>query len=728
VDTVFIFMAFAALYRCTYSHSLSLLTFNAVCASFLQDNDDTYTHTELSVTEGTVGEGEGEGNPRSTCSPVAVRCSGLGVGVEGMVRGVLQWGAEAVKSRYRELLGACESLYRRHSSSTARSTDSSIVAERGRGTGGGRGSIELPDTADHADTDIDIEAADTDRGKWNGNGNVTRNRVCAGADGQSARDLGDGKGAYESFSQSEGFETDGETRNIKTFRPHKTGDEDRVHGILRIVVTDSGAGISEEDQLLLFKGIVQFHPELLQAGGGSGLGLWITSSIVQMHSGSIKVRSGGAGNGSTFTVEIGMQRSLSAQATYAAAVEAAEAEAEATAGIYGAMGRGSRDGVGDGDGDEDGPAFPFPYPLSQMGTVRIIHGRSSSSDTKNYTDCKGTVDIIKVEEDESCQASDKRLLINGKHFSTSMPPSPHCVMCVPLSPVVTGPIDSTWIERGSGDGITHGDGLGHVHVAADSVEFLNRSIPGYPTGTAAANPLHRTPLPPLSRSTGSRSRSAASSFSSSSSLPTHHPIKSALEVMRGTSSFNSSTNSNSIKSDGGGDCVYDVLVVDDSSLNRKVLLKLLRTAGCTCEEASDGQQAVDRVKERLSRTGTGTGEDKIEYDAILMDFVMPVMDGPTATQIIRGLGYTGPIFGVTGNTLESDVMHFMAHGVNAVLPKPFDFAEFKSLMADKDKAGGAGSGHLSSSSSPKCDTPTRPHLHPHSAPPRSRHRALTLTI
>ena len=47
------------------------------------------------------------------------------------------------------------------------------------------------------------------------------------------------------------------------------------HGMLRISVLDSGAGISPENQKRLFHEIVQFNPEILQAGGGSGFGLYI---------------------------------------------------------------------------------------------------------------------------------------------------------------------------------------------------------------------------------------------------------------------------------------------------------------------------------------------------------------------------------------------------------------------------------------------------------------------
>ena len=56
---------------------------------------------------------------------------------------------------------------------------------------------------------------------------------------------------------------------------------------------DTGAGISKENQRRLFTEIVQFNPEILQAGGGSGLGLWISKGIVDLHDGTIRVYSAG---------------------------------------------------------------------------------------------------------------------------------------------------------------------------------------------------------------------------------------------------------------------------------------------------------------------------------------------------------------------------------------------------------------------------------------------------
>ena len=85
-------------------------------------------------------------------------------------------------------------------------------------------------------------------------------------------------------------------------------DGDLVSGVLIIEVRDSGAGISEENQRRLFKEVVQFNPELLQNGGGSGLGMCISKGIMDMHGGSISVHSPGEGRGSVFTLRLPMMR------------------------------------------------------------------------------------------------------------------------------------------------------------------------------------------------------------------------------------------------------------------------------------------------------------------------------------------------------------------------------------------------------------------------------------
>ena len=83
---------------------------------------------------------------------------------------------------------------------------------------------------------------------------------------------------------------------------------------------------------------------------------------------------------------------------------------------------------------------------------------------------------------------------------------------------------------------------------------------------------------------------------------------------------------------------------------------------------------MDKVKEKGLTT----------YDAILMDFVMPVLDGPDATKAIRDLGYIGPIIGCTGNTLDMDLLRFKESGCDRVIGKPFEsdlFHEFMDVLA-----------------------------------------------
>jgi signal transduction histidine kinase len=75
-------------------------------------------------------------------------------------------------------------------------------------------------------------------------------------------------------------------------------------GSIVISVKDTGAGISVHNQKSLFQEGIQFRANQLQAGGGSGLGLWITKGIVELHRGIITALSEGEGLGTIFTLEL----------------------------------------------------------------------------------------------------------------------------------------------------------------------------------------------------------------------------------------------------------------------------------------------------------------------------------------------------------------------------------------------------------------------------------------
>ena len=109
---------------------------------------------------------------------------------------------------------------------------------------------------------------------------------------------------------------------------------------------------------------------------------------------------------------------------------------------------------------------------------------------------------------------------------------------------------------------------------------------------------------------------------------------------------------------------HHILVVDDAITNCKILVRMLERAGHTCVVAHNGQEAIDAY------TTNQEHGSSIPFDTILMDFEMPVMNGPDATKHLRDMGCTATIIGVTGNVLAEDVSYFKSHGADYVLPKP----------------------------------------------------------
>ena len=118
-----------------------------------------------------------------------------------------------------------------------------------------------------------------------------------------------------------------------------------------------------------------------------------------------------------------------------------------------------------------------------------------------------------------------------------------------------------------------------------------------------------------------------------------------------------------------------VLVAEDNALNMEIIHTLLSDYGIRVEEAHNGKEAVEAV-----RANPG------HYDLILMDIMMPVMDGLEATREIRRIPRddcrTLPIVAMSANAFDEDVKRSLASGMNGHLSKPVDIGKLEKTLGE----------------------------------------------
>ena len=120
-----------------------------------------------------------------------------------------------------------------------------------------------------------------------------------------------------------------------------------------------------------------------------------------------------------------------------------------------------------------------------------------------------------------------------------------------------------------------------------------------------------------------------------------------------------------------------VLLVEDNELNVEIAEFMLTENGAKVETVNNGLEAVQHFE--ASEPGT--------YDVILMDVMMPVMDGLTATRTIRALERQDakkiPIIAMTANAFREDAERCMEAGMNAHLAKPLDDEKIKQTISEE---------------------------------------------
>ncbi|MGE5086640.1 MAG: ATP-binding protein [Bacillota bacterium] len=111
-----------------------------------------------------------------------------------------------------------------------------------------------------------------------------------------------------------------------------------------------------------------------------------------------------------------------------------------------------------------------------------------------------------------------------------------------------------------------------------------------------------------------------------------------------------------------------VLVVDDSEDLRALMARYIMREGAFVETADHGMLAVEKAL-------------KQEFDVVLMDIKMPVMDGYQATALLRDQGYLGPIIAVTAQATSEGQQDSETSGFDAYLGKPVDISLLKSILS-----------------------------------------------
>jgi CheY-like chemotaxis protein len=118
-----------------------------------------------------------------------------------------------------------------------------------------------------------------------------------------------------------------------------------------------------------------------------------------------------------------------------------------------------------------------------------------------------------------------------------------------------------------------------------------------------------------------------------------------------------------------------ILVVEDNAINLRLITAALLRAGHKVDAATDGAAAVVQFKNN-------------DYEVILMDIMMPVMDGITSTREIRKIEaerLTGPdqrvkIIAITANAFEDDRTKFFEAGMDYYMNKPLEIDELHRIL------------------------------------------------
>mmetsp|Transcript_22607 Transcript_22607/g.38277 ORF Transcript_22607/g.38277 Transcript_22607/m.38277 type:complete len:982 (+) Transcript_22607:233-3178(+) len=331
-------------------------------------------------------------------------------------------------------------------------------------------------------------------------------------------------------------------------------------GVVTFCVKDSGAGMSIENQMELFQEGKQFNPNKLQAGEGSGLGLYIAKQLVEMHNGSLSAISEGEGKGAEFILKIPafIHKEQNGDVFHQSEANKSNSVSEQ---------HGTSGNVSTIENIETSLSLKIQSFLQTMNTASV---------TEDFS----------YLENRSADESGEHDIEMGSELSQVTPP--------PSAQVSFGSLSQTSIPYGSL--MTSDDNADEVNVGRNNHVEVD--------------------------------------------LTTLH-----------------------------------VLIVDDVGSTRKIMERLLRRRIAKISLAVNGQECVDFFTKNSAKYSSEI------IDIVLLDYEMPILNGPDAAKCLRSQGCTVPIIGVTGNTLPEEKEVFLKAGADQVLTKPVNLESLLHCMS-----------------------------------------------
>ncbi|TDL23697.1 hypothetical protein BD410DRAFT_720943 [Rickenella mellea] len=426
---------------------------------------------------------------------------------------------------------------------------------------------------------------------------------------------------------------------------HHTPENKLDNIVVRIEITDTGYGIRQKDLVRgkLFSAFNQTEQGRQQGGKGTGLGLALVRQIVKLSGGRLGVQSR-IGSGSTFWVEL-------------------------------------------------------PFGVGKVALCRSVNSSKTHSES-NEPRCKPPSPGIPQRPSTPTHLTNlSRNSETGtrESFADDRPPTARNSLSAQAQGACPSSALKSIMEQG-----------GLVELARGRSEgdpVPTRSIGDPSTGTESQIDVINTPTPtneepfPLSPSRlldtqEGRTKKRPSyvelpkppHFS-----PTHSPTISGAAL-----SGELSSNASVLAREDPSDSPVRVLVVDDDSLTRKLMKRMLVRLGCRVSTAENGAVALE-----LIMTGTATPSSEYQlnglapeptpplprpeegprYEVVFLDNQMPVLSGLDTVAKLRQAGKTDFVVGVTGNALLADQQEYLDAGVDYVITKPVFERNLKSMLA-----------------------------------------------